>query len=493
MGGPAELVIRDLLEVMNASSKLGLKLNPKKCELLVMGECDPESIELVSSLLPGLKMLEPISCSLLGVPLTPEALPGAISSKTECVPLLLDRLPSLQSHFALFLMKNCLAIPKLVYLVRCCPTWTEAELLRQLDSLIRNALQSLLNLQIDNSTWAQASLPVSRGGIGIRSTHDLSVPAFLASTSCTLELVSHILAKLPVIPDLVRDEALLVWYRLSGETNDLSFKQQRAWEFPILEKLSSLLLESASSQSDQARLRACMRKESGAWLNALPSPPLGTLMDNDTLRVSLCLRLGTKMCHPHLCRCGSSVDAFGTHGLSCQKSAGRLSRHFAINDILKRACASINVPAILEPSGLFREDGKKPDGLTLIPWSKGKCLLWDATCVDTLARSYISATSRLAGSAALKAEVKKSKKYFKAVSSLYIFCPFAVETFGTFGEEALNLVKELGSRLQVSSGETRSTAFLTQRISIAIQRGNAASVFATIPSSLNLYETFYLT
>ena len=73
-----------------------------------------------------------------------------------------------------------------------------------------------------------------------------------------------------------------------------------------------------------------------------------------------------------------------------------------------------------------------------------------------------------------------------------MFCPFAVETLGPFGEDALKLVKELGGRLHASSGESRSTSFLKQRISLAIQRGNAASVLATIPPTSNFYEIYYL-
>ena len=224
-----------------------------------------------------------------------------------------------------------------------------------------------------------------------------------------------------------------------------SSHRQREWEAPILKVISSTLFENASSPQDKARLLAVSRKESGAWLNAFPCPNLGTHLDNDTIRISVGLRLGIKLCQPHKCQCGVLVDELGTHGLSCRKSAGRLSRHSAINDILKRACASINVPSILEPSGVYRDDGKKPDGLTLVPWSKGKCLLWDATCADTMADSYLSSTSRNAGSAALRAENRKFKRY-EGVSSLYLFCPFAVETFGPFGDEAQKLVKELGRR-----------------------------------------------
>ena len=493
LGGSDAIVLNDLIAVINSAPKLGLCLNPVKCEVLVIGQPDPDIIQQISTLLPGLKFLDAASVNLLGAPLTPEAIPSAICSKTRDMSLLMERLPSLHSHVALFLLKNCLAIPKLVYLLRCAPTWTESELLAKLDSIIRNGLQLLLNVHIDEPTWLQASLPVSRAGIGIRSTQSLAIPAFLASTSSTSELVSAILAKLPFVQDSVRAEAVVIWSNLSGESIEPTSNLQRIWELPILEKQTSLLLQSATSLSSQARIRACMRKESGAWLNVLPSPPLGTLLDNDTLRISVCLRLGigTKLCHPYTCQCGALVDEFGTHGLSCQKNAGRLSRHSAINDIIKRSCASVNVPAILEPSGMFRDDRKRPDGLTLIPWSKGKCLLWDATCVDTLARSYLHSTSRVVGSAASGAESRKFKRY-EQVASLYTFCPFAVETLGPFGEEALKLVKELGRRIQESSGEIRSTSFLIQRISVAIQRGNSASILATVPPSDDLHEIFNL-
>ena len=34
-----------------------------------------------------------------------------------------------------------------------------------------------------------------------------------------------------------------------------------------------------------------------------------------------------------------------------------------------------------EPTGLFRTDGKRPDGLTLVPWQSGKSLCWDVTII----------------------------------------------------------------------------------------------------------------
>ena len=74
---------------------------------------------------------------------------------------------------------------------------------------------------------------------------------------------------------------------------------------------------------------------------------------------------------------------------------------------MKRALTSAEFPSRLEPTGLCRKDGKRPDGLTLFPYKQGKCLLWDVTVVDTLARTYISSTSEIPGSAAERAEKSK--------------------------------------------------------------------------------------
>uniref|UniRef100_A0A8D8YXV9 Uncharacterized protein n=1 Tax=Cacopsylla melanoneura TaxID=428564 RepID=A0A8D8YXV9_9HEMI len=88
------------------------------------------------------------------------------------------------------------------------------------------------------------------------------------------------------------------------------------------------------------------------------------------------------------------------HGLSCSKSAGRISRHRGLNAIILRALTAIHMHPTLEPVGISRNNGKRPDGATMGAWSKGQKLLWDATCVDTLAQSYVNRTSQKGGAAA---------------------------------------------------------------------------------------------
>ena len=120
-------------------------------------------------------------------------------------------------------------------------------------------------------------------------------------------------------------------------------------------------------------------------MQALPIANLGNLLDDNALRISISLRVGGRICEEHRCRCGKPVDCQSHHGLSCKYSGGRHSRHGAINEVVKRALCSANLQAIREPPGVNRGDGKRPDGMTMVPWSHGKPLVWDVTVVDSVA------------------------------------------------------------------------------------------------------------
>ena len=63
----------------------------------------------------------------------------------------------------------------------------------------------------------------------------------------------------------------------------------------------------------------------------------------------------------------------------------RPSRAPQCSEIARKAFNSAHVPAIREPPGLCRRDGKRPDGLTLVPWVQCKFMVWDVTVVDALA------------------------------------------------------------------------------------------------------------
>ena len=120
----------------------------------------------------------------------------------------------------------------------------------------------------------------------------------------------------------------------------------------------------AESSIDQARLLFACAEHSGDWLHAPPITAVGLRLNDEMVRISIATRLGARTCEPHTCPCGKEVDARGLHGLSCRKSAARHIRHAHLNDIIWSAVKRAQIPAVKEPVGLSRADGKRPDGAT---------------------------------------------------------------------------------------------------------------------------------
>ena len=123
-------------------------------------------------------------------------------------------------------------------------------------------------------------------------------------------------------------------------------------------------------------------------------------------------------------------------------------------------------------------NNKRPDGLTLIPWSGGRCVTWDVTVTDTLAESYLPVTSTVQGGAAECKELK-----YQQLANSYKFVPLAFKTFGPINSKGLSFISELGRRLTNITGESREAAFLYQRLSVAIQRFNCISFRGCLPQA----------
>ena len=179
------------------------------------------------------------------------------------------------------------------------------------------------------------------------------------------------------------------------------------------------MLSVARDQAGKARLIEAAAPHSGAFLHVRPCSSLGTRLDNSSFRIAIALRLGAPVCLPHTCVCGVSVDRTGIHGLSCRKSAGRLSRHSAVNDLIKCALLLAETPSKLEPTSLLPHNERRPDGMSLTPWKNGRCLAWDFTCPDTLAPSHLNNATNGHSVVACEAEEKKRVKYASLVQSFW--------------------------------------------------------------------------
>ena len=492
IGDTPENVYANVERLVDSFRELGLEINADKCELIILSHTveERDSTEsLFRGLMPDIKVIAESNATLLGALLSEEGVSSVMALKCGDLDRMVSRLKLIENHQAFALLKNCFALPKIQYILRASPVYKQEEDLISFDRSLVNALSVVTNVLFESDSIIQATLPVRLGGLGIRMSKDIALPAFISSLHSVKGLIQRILQNVTIPVDTDLNMAVEVWRQKTGSAPDVEVdgSKQSAWDEPLMETVATDLMERAD-QISRARLLAAACRESGLWLHALPTPALGTLLDSESFRIAVALRVGAEVCIQHTCKCGRAMDAKGLHGLSCRYSAGRHPRHTALNDVIRRALQSAAIPSVLEPVGVDRGDGKRPDGISVFPFSKGKCLCWDATCVDTFAASHIYRSAVSAGSAAREAEVKKCQKY-EALGRRYLFEPIAVETTGVYGTTTGTLLSDMGRRITNVSGDRRETLWLEQRIGLAVQRGNAYSILVAVREKYDVETT----
>jgi len=137
-----------------------------------------------------------------------------------------------------------------------------------------------------------------------------------------------------------------------------------------------------------ARYLASMAPHSGDWLLALPIANCGLKLEDEAVRVAVGMRLGLACMSPTNVDLDQMWMPNAAIAMVCKKAPSKIASHQVLNDIIWHAFNATDVPAIKESSGLNRQDGKRPDGLTLIPWQGRKPLIWDVTVASMLAAPY---------------------------------------------------------------------------------------------------------
>ena len=205
------------------------------------------------------------------------------------------------------------------------------------------------------------------------------------------------------------------WLEMAGPevSMPVNTSSQKEWDLRLCKTRYDSLLASATTDRERARLLTVAARNSSDWLQAFPISSLGLKLDDKCLQISCTVRLGATICRPHTCfKCCKEVDSQGTHGLSCSFSVGRHPRHNRINHIIKRALGNADLNARTEPytANLCSAEGAiglVPVGVTLQTFKHGKPLIWDFTCHDMLAPSYLRMLPIVERSVAKKAEDDK--------------------------------------------------------------------------------------
>ena len=212
------------------------------------------------------------------------------------------------AHDSLVLLLHSFAIPKLHYLLRTTPCFLSGHL-EEYDCVLRSILSSVTNCPLvqDEKAWLQASLPVKlvvlEYGEQFKLHHlHISPPLQLATSNLVTAIVPNSHHSIPV-PSA--DIGLAKWSQDHNgpPPQGQGTHREKNWDGISCTATASSLLDSATDEVTRARLLAVMSRDAGAWLQALPNSSLGLRLDDNTLRISVGLHLGTAIGVPHLCHC----------------------------------------------------------------------------------------------------------------------------------------------------------------------------------------------
>ena len=471
-----------------------LFLNRFKCSVLFL---DPPPADV--DFFPGVPIL-PANKALrvLGSPIgSPQACQEWILENT-LAPLhrALGRLECLgDPHSASLVLRKCLSGIKVNFLLRTADPQTSAWVATQVSPMLRVTWGVLLGTPVSDAQWELACLPIRLGGAGIQDPLHFCEAAFVSSwlsafsASTTLSprrppegfsaaITSLCLHSPQLAAPLMSIASLGDWPRLRAHALFSKWKDQGSWADESYPRRAALWDTQVSE-----RLRSLRKLQTapnaGLWLSALPQLSAASRFSAPEWQALLRHRTGvslTQESSPLCAACGSPMDPFGDHSLSCA-SAGLYRRHNRIRDTLFFLAQEAGWRPQLEP---LTTSGSRPADV-LLHSTDSKPLAVDVTIVHPLRISGSQATRDDATATASVAEsAKKTANSASCRLADWSCCPFALETTGGLGPSASKLCNRVARAISMRKGLSLQdpTCHVQLAISVALAKGRGEMLTA---------------
>ena len=418
-----------------------------------------------------------------------------------------ERLPVQQS----MLLLSRSGVPRFSYLARCVRPALMIEAARAFDARVRDTACAKLRIPSTDRTQMarkQICLPVRLGGWGLRpAEHTLHFAFYGAIAAASRRLLGLFPVERPQ-PEMLRQAIAASWHHIDTLLNprgkspvpflpdkarntlpffknnlDMAFAKKlqhtltATWEQGVFNALQ----RESGSQADYRRLGSLAEKMAGAWVAVIPCA--ASLVIPDRLyRIAALLRLGLEPCAdmPKRCACGVSLDGNWLHLTWCSKFFPNrvIFRHNQLVECVDRAVRRVGGSTRVEPANLrHAADDRRPDIDVLLG----------------LDRLLVDASIRLPDAEPLEATRVASKEkhqhYAAQAASLHArVVPFIVETYGAWGDEAVEFAKQLRDHLVAAVKPVNPSEFyyhFCSEASVAVQRGNALVLESALQAARN--------
>ena len=418
-----------------------------------------------------------------------------VRRRVEKVRVVTELLPLLQDpHTEFVLLRSCLSLPKLSFMLRTTDTTSLVPLLKEFDIITRDGLGRILGTTLSDKDWQQAKLPVSLGGMGLRAAEDHAPVAHAASLLAAQPLLQKLLGtdgqdnQTPVLaPNILA--ALTVTMGEEAKEEELVGLAQRHLGAKVDKEQERKRLElvEEGDTEEMARLKSLTLPHSGDWLNVVPSSALGLHLRPQEFVMVARYRLGlTLYSQEGPCpSCHRFSDAQGNHAMCCGSGGERISRHNHLRDHLHDTAVAAGLGPVREVRFLIPGEDSRPADVLLPHWIAGQDAALDVTVVNPCQTATVIGAATTAGHALNHAYARKMRGTADACQQQGVtFLPIVVESFGGWHEAAVREVERLGAALARQSGQEEDEAVrhLWGKLGMLLQRGNAAILANRVPT-----------
>ena len=330
-------------------------------------------------------------------------------------------------------------------------------------------------MDTSDTAWRQAILGLSKGRLGLCSLYQLAPAAYIASicsagfgSVTNLHLCSAVADFNSAVPP---DKALQIHSLLSA-----SLVSQKELSSTLDTCMFNLLLET-SSNADQAQLLSVSAPHASSWLSVLPSQGLGLHLDAPVHEVATKGWLGMDTSQGSQCALcpGNALTLWDI--MPPLVSVAVMWWYDTTPFVmfwLKHATGPIQVEAGNDPTA--DHSHTHPADLLLTNWTTGKTAAFDISVTSPLNTHTLMEAGVSAGSAALASEGRKHRANDAKCKELGWLCvPLVADTYGAWGNEAVEAFSQLASRLtcRPKSDVLRD---IYGRLNLHLLRANATAI-----------------
>ena len=480
IAGPAEEVSRALDVIEQVGPKLGLYTNLSKKDGGIF--CTDEII--LDSFQQFSHRSQKFNFPLLGVPIgeLDYCNQYALDLVKKVIKDTHEPISNLQDpQAATLLLRKCASFCKLVFLARATPINYINNALSMFDNATLTCFEKCVGFPLaSEAARLQAQLSTKSGGVGLRSTLTHSSAAYVASAASFG----------PALPSVHTQHAIT---ELNSITNakltllDIKLKKyQQKHLSSLIESVQFKKLNDMLDTANKARLESVSAPHASLWLDMKPTRNPHNILDPITYQTAMKLHLGVPLALPNeKCKyCNHSLDTLGHHALTCKKGGYVNTRHNTIRNTILGFTRQARITAYKE-KGSHGSDRTRPADILMNPFGDLRSpQAVDVTIVSPLTIENLNSGAGNKGGmkgAVARAEEKKITLNTPACSRLgWDVWPFAVDSYGCFGEQASRLVGLLAKNISIEENNSNSLCqlvpFIYGSIQIALKREQGKAI-----------------